>query len=295
MEKRKLLLVAVSVGVFLVIVIGAAILVFTPRSPGPVQSARADRPIPAGTAGSLNSGSPSSNGFSGPGSGNAQGTAPFEHIQTQPASVDPSEMVRNTGGYQGLQVPPSAPPTAIQENNFYINGDIPNQPVVVENDRGDASAVVINVPRPITAAVPDAAPSGRSSSPAAHRQAAQKPAPAPAQAAAKPPAAVAAVKPPAQQASAAKPPAQTQGKPYDTYWVQTGSFSTKVRADSAKERLTAKGITAIIENREVDTKTYYRVRVGPYTSSSEADYWLSIIKSIQGFEESQVWKNPVKR
>ncbi|MDR2501403.1 MAG: SPOR domain-containing protein [Treponema sp.] len=293
MEKRKLLLVAVSVGVFLVIVIGAAILVFTPRSPAPVQSARTVRPIPAGTAGSLNSGSASSSGFGGPGPGNAQGTAPFEHIQTQPASVDPSEMVRNSGGYQGLQVPPSAPAAAIQENNFYINGDIPNQPVVVENGKGDTSTVVINVPRPITAAVPDAAPSGRSSSPTAHRQAAQKPAPVPA--AAKPPAAVAAVKPPVQQAPAAKPPAQTQGKPYDTYWVQTGSFSTKVRADSAKERLTAKGITAIIENREVDAKTYYRVRVGPYTSSSEADYWLSIIKSIQGFEESQVWKNPVKR
>jgi hypothetical protein len=30
------------------------------------------------------------------------------------------------------------------------------------------------------------------------------------------------------------------------------------------------------------------VRVGPYTSQAEADYWLSLIKMLEGFEDSQV-------
>jgi DedD protein len=82
---------------------------------------------------------------------------------------------------------------------------------------------------------------------------------------------------------------------YDTYWVQTGSFSTRVRADGAKETLAGKGITSIIENRDVEGKIFYRVRVGPYTSQNEADYWLSLVKTINGFEESQVWRSQTRR
>jgi DedD protein len=78
---------------------------------------------------------------------------------------------------------------------------------------------------------------------------------------------------------------------YDTYWVQTGSFSTQNKAEGVKEILASKGITSIVENRNVDGKIFYRVRLGPYTSPREADYWLALIKTINGFEDSQVWKS----
>jgi DedD protein len=52
--------------------------------------------------------------------------------------------------------------------------------------------------------------------------------------------------------------------------------------------LASKGITSIIENRQIDGKTWYRVRLGPYTSEKEANYWLALVKSIDGFGESQV-------
>jgi DedD protein len=58
--------------------------------------------------------------------------------------------------------------------------------------------------------------------------------------------------------------------------------------------LAAKGITSLIENRDVEGKTFFRVRVGPYTSQNEADYWRELIKSIGGFEESQVWRSASK-
>jgi DedD protein len=75
------------------------------------------------------------------------------------------------------------------------------------------------------------------------------------------------------------------------YWVQTGSYVKKSSADSTKDFLNTKGITSIVTNTNVDGRIFYRVRVGPYVSKNEADYWLSLIKTIDGMENSQIWKN----
>jgi DedD protein len=258
MEKKKLLLVAISVGTFLVIVIGASILFFTPKN---AVSAVTAAPIPAGSPGAV-ARVPAENG---------------------PASVDPADMIRNSEGLQGLQSPPPSPAAIQQENNFYINSDVPGEAYVVEKtDQDPKTQMVINVPRPKTAAVPDTPPPPRQQAvPAAKPQtapsggttggntgggASKKPAPAP-----KPAAAV-----------------------YDAYWVQTGSFSARNHADTVKETLASKGITSIIENRDINGKTSYRVRVGPYVSRNEADYWLSRIKLIEGFQDSQVWKSQAR-
>jgi DedD protein len=65
-------------------------------------------------------------------------------------------------------------------------------------------------------------------------------------------------------------------------------LAAKVRADDAKELLASKGITSIVENRQIDGRIWYRVRLGPYTSEREANYWLALVRSIDGFGESQV-------
>jgi DedD protein len=90
---------------------------------------------------------------------------------------------------------------------------------------------------------------------------------------------------PASVAKAVKPASKT------SWWVQTNSYSKKAYADKAKEFLASKGITSVIMNGNVGGETFYRVRVGPYTSQSEADYWLSLIKTIEGMENSLVWKS----
>ena len=316
MEKKKLLLVAISVGIFLVIVIGASILVLTPKKNG-VETAR---PIPAGTPGFQ----PLS--FSE--------AVPYE--AGQPAMVDAADMVRNREGLPGLETPPSN--TMVQANNFYVNTDPsrnsgPEKAIASQ----EGSQLTINVPRPYAAAVPDTPPVGRAApqeisqvsqvpkeapqvsesagaatlsagepaatTPAVHT--AKPPAPAkpsvaiaPRPAPAKPSVTVAAAKPaakppaPAPARSAPSRPAVEPVPPraLEDYWVQTGSFSAQTRAEGVRETLASKGITSIIENRDVDGKTYFRVRVGPYTSQNEANYWLALIKSINGFEDSQVWK-----
>ncbi|MDR0655146.1 MAG: SPOR domain-containing protein [Treponema sp.] len=55
-----------------------------------------------------------------------------------------------------------------------------------------------------------------------------------------------------------------------------------------QETLSSKGISSIIDDRNLDGKTFYRVRVGPYLSENEAKYWLSLVKTIDGFSESQI-------
>jgi len=72
------------------------------------------------------------------------------------------------------------------------------------------------------------------------------------------------------------------------YWIQTGAFSARIRAEGARETLAAMGITSIIENREIGGRIWYRVRVGPYGSAEEANHWLALVSSIEGFTESQV-------
>ncbi|MFQ3547692.1 MAG: SPOR domain-containing protein [Termitinemataceae bacterium] len=90
---------------------------------------------------------------------------------------------------------------------------------------------------------------------------------------------------------------QKAGTPklYTDYWVQTGSYSTKARAETVKEQLASKGIPSLLELKELNGKTYYRVRLGPYTSKNEAEYWLSLVKSLDGFADSYISTMQVKR
>lgn len=294
MDKKKLLLVAVSVGIFLIIVIGLSILLFLPRRNASTLNAR---PVPVFTQ-SNNAVRPSTV------------TIPVEPIppepvqsepsRTEPASANPVDMLRNPEGIQSLQ-PPPAPATMTQENNIYIYGD-PSQPttLVEQVTRNNSSDLVIEIPKPATVAVPSSTPTSRipAKDPVQEKTSTprgpQKTAPAPTTTSPGPSGSspAAGAKPPSSPASKAPIP---QTRTREDYWVQAGSFSTATRAQGAKENLAAKGITAIIENRDVKGQNFYRVRVGPFTSQNEADYWLSVIKKIQGFEESQIWQSPVDR
>ncbi|MDR2020774.1 MAG: SPOR domain-containing protein, partial [Treponema sp.] len=187
MEKKKLLLVAVSVGVFLVIVMGAAILVLSPKSG--TAAAAIERPIPPGVS--------FSNTQPGP---------------VQPAPEDTADMTRNSGEIQGLETPPASF-TANQENVFYFLGDNPDQ-IVQQTGGEEKDRVVIAVPKPAAAAVPDAPP------------ARPKPAAAPARPAPAPPAG-----PVPRTTAPAAVPARPKAEVRNDFWVQTGSFSTLVRAD----------------------------------------------------------------
>jgi DedD protein len=245
MEKKKLLLVSVSVGLFLVIVIGASILVFSPRDYPSVTRSEA-APIPSGSPRAAVDGSREPVAKETPGTPQEAGQAPSSAV---------------------VEVQPKL------ENVIYINGDNAENAVRVERLNDGNTRTIITIPSPhenvITLAIPPA-------------DAAQAKPSSPPPAAAKPKAA-----PPESPSAGAKterPVSKT------AWWVQTSSYSKKAYADRAKEFLASKGITSVVMNGNVGGKTFYRVRVGPYTSQSEADYWLSLIKTIEGMENSLVWK-----
>ena len=242
MEKKKLLIVAVSVGVVLLIIIGIPLLMIAPR----------------------------------------------QNVESVSANVERDWVTAVEPGVHRLQ--PAVGEDAVTQASFADRV----QPVEnVFTPPADTSQITLSVPIPQTAAVPHApvapaqrpaaarpqaaAPAAKStppvqSTPVVKSEPAAKPAPAPKET----------VKTPAAK------PAAPAAKTHDNFWVQTGAFSTVARAESVKESLASKGFASVIDNRDIAGKTWYRVRVGPYTSETEANYWLALVKSIDGFGESQI-------
>ena len=229
MEKKKLLIVAVSVGVVLLIIIGIPLLMIAPR----------------------------------------QNLAPASNVERE--WVTAVERIQ----------PPAEPEPPARADIVQPVENAFSQPV-------EAPQLTLTVPIPETAAVPSTPPAQ------AHSPVTVRAAPAKAVAVAQPAPAKTSAKSETIKPLAAKPAAE-QDKTHNNYWVQTGAFSTKIRAEGAKESLASKGITSIIDNRDIDGKTWYRVRVGPYMSETEANYWLALVKSIDGFSESQVRLTQVLR
>ena len=85
-----------------------------------------------------------------------------------------------------------------------------------------------------------------------------------------------------------KPAAKkAEPKKITQYWVQVASYSNKKGAEGARSILDANKISSDIFTYE-DNKgdVYFRVRVGPYMTKSEAEYWQTRIMKIPYFEKN---------
>jgi DedD protein len=270
MEKKKLLLVAVSVGMFLVVVIGAAIVILSKQDADPSLIVR--QPYAPGMSGTI---VPNTSSIAEPAiipsvadipnaaeNNSAAANPPAATTDAnQPASVDAVSMLNNPEINVIKAAPAEKTPDSINHNYGDANyaADVKVESYVPEGlaraaESPKAPTATVSTPRATTATP---APTQVTKAPA-----------------------------PVQTTPKAAP-----AKVYNDYWVQTGSFSAKVRADNVKESLGNKGISSVIEVRNVNDATWYRVRVGPYTSQNEAEYWLSLIQTIDGFEQSQIWQS----
>ena len=236
---KKLLLVAVSVGVFLVIIISAAILLLTPKVQTQEGAVSLSRPF-------------------------SSGQTSFDNFSAANNDNQPRVAV-------------ASPEIRIEEVEV-----IEEKPAAVPGDKNDGDRIVIRVPQPSAVAIPETS--------AEKPKSQAKPAASATATAANTPKPAAPATTSAKTTTAAKPAVSKTAavaKKSD-YWVQIGAYTSIVRAEDVKEALSSRGITSIIENRQIDGRTMYRVRLGPYTSEKEANYWLSLVKSIEGFSESQV-------
>jgi DedD protein len=172
---------------------------------------------------------------------------------------DPYEYVRGTSEPPGLTPPPSETPPVV-----IVVGERPgSQP---------PPPVQPPAPRPEAKPAPAMVPPERASAPAkaAELQAAVQPA-------AKP-----APKP------AVKPAPEPQTVRVTEYWIQAGAFSSASRADEVSRHLEERGLAARTSTRDLNGKTHFRVRVGPYVSKDEAEKFLTWIRELKGFESSYI-------
>ena len=83
--------------------------------------------------------------------------------------------------------------------------------------------------------------------------------------------------------------AQTSTSSSRALYVQVGSFEDSSKADKARGDLEKKGYRNVsIFTLNDGGKTMYRVRLGPYSSKSEADSACAEISKIKDFKESYV-------
>ena len=96
-----------------------------------------------------------------------------------------------------------------------------------------------------------------------------------------------------------KPKAKMYAKPAASqiqilYWVQTASLASRINAERARDKLAAQHMKVEIFTKETAAGLTHRVRVGPFTNNTEAKYWLNSIKKIKGFENSYIAEEKIK-
>ena len=72
------------------------------------------------------------------------------------------------------------------------------------------------------------------------------------------------------------------------YWVQVAAYSNKKGAENARSILDENRIPSdIFTYKDNKGNLFYRVRVGPYTTKSEAEYWRTRINKIDEFSKAE--------
>jgi DedD protein len=189
----------------------------------------------------------------------------------------------------------SAPPKA-QDPHDFLSAPPPTPPLEQpQAQTKDGNVIIIYGDKPAAPVAPQGAPSASvaGETPAAAPEVLEPEAKAPAPAQKPAPAAAPAAKP--KKPAAAKPAAKPATVKVDQYWIQVGAFQSRGRADELKQALAEKGVAALIIVKDISGKSYYRVRVGPYSSQAEANDWLSRLKDFPGCAEAKVWKTAVTK
>ena len=93
--------------------------------------------------------------------------------------------------------------------------------------------------------------------------------------------------PKVQAAKKEAPKASAPAKAITRYWVQVASYTNKKTAENARTTLDSNKILAdIFTFEDANSRLFYRVRVGPYTTKSEAEYWMAKINQIKDFSKA---------
>ena len=261
MENKKTLWIIAAVGAFLLVVLGAAVIVYSPSAKAGQTIARV---------------SPSEKINDGWAPNNGMGPASVEHQLQFPNNGNPEQPLRANEVY-----------VVADKANVYEAPGIQNGTTIdlnslktIKETSAETSGQNINVTVTIAdkteaSAVRERAPRDFEKTPAKNVSAAEKSAK---------PAQVAIKKTEAKPKAAAKPAPSAPSK----FWVQVAAYSNKKGAETARQALGTNQIQAdIFTYRDTKDNLFYRVRVGPYTTKSEAEYWRQKITKISEFSNAK--------
>lgn len=279
MEERRTLWIITASGLFLLVVVGAAIILSTSTKGNKTQQA-AFNPTEGWTT-------PTTYAVQA-----IPATDPIAQANTDAVSDAPASP------FEQVTLNDTAVPQQIQADNLTVYAD----KTTVYSDETvttiDLNALKSSVPavtanNPTTAAQIASTKAAKTESYTYNYEqpkpvAKATPAPVQTPVPAKPAPAPAATSAPAKTAAPAKPAVPASLKVPDRFWVQVASYATKKNADDARATLESNKIPSeVFTYTDAKGKVFYRVRIGSYTTSSEAEYWKTQVAKIDQFADAQ--------
>lgn len=274
MEQKRTLWIVAAVGVFLLVVLGAALILYTPQSK---QATIANSRV--------TNNSTASNGWIS--------LAPSAPLQT---STNPDEKVDEESSVLSDKEIPNPAKTELrtEEVNIYAeNANVYSEKTELNKlgENATVKAETSEKPTTIVLTEPEKTAEAKTSKPEGSK-----------------PRSNVAVKNsvPEKQKAPAKPEHKNTAKTAKTeqnksvsakpsvkepeivqYWVQVTALTSRKSADEARNKLGENQITAdVFTYTDNKKRLFYRVRVGPYTTKSEAEYWRTKISKIDSFQNS---------
>lgn len=312
MEQKKTLWIVAATGIFLLVVVGAALILYSPslnQSSGAKSGLQAGFDPTTGWISSTKQGATpvpeSSLSFntetSAPNETAALTPSPFTSIDNNSESQKTAQnsdnalhadkltvIADNTTVYSNetttidlnsLKATPNNGNGIIAKNEMTANQINTNRQTEPKTSYEEPVAENYYTPAPVTKAAPE------KQAPKSTATATAKATP---KSTAKASSSTAVAKAPAPKASTAKKVAAAAKKTPDSFWVQAAAYTSKRNADEARTTLESNKIPSeVFTFTDSNGKTFYRVRVGPYITKSEAEYWQTRIAMIDKFASAK--------
>lgn len=289
MEQKRTVWIVIAAGIFLLVVLGAAIVLYAPEAKRNT-TASYQRDNGAIWMSPQFAEQKRSEQYS-----QVMDPEPAKPVVSQEQAASPAEPVAVIGldGADKTVVSDTMNVYSTGTTNVYTVEDMTTTIDLNGNSAGEASSSVVARNKAAENAIRETASVRRSEEVAEVSEPARvvkatpkKAAPAP-----KPVAKAPAAKPAAPAAKpAAKPATQAKtaapAKTPDRFWVQVASYTSKKNADEARAALESAKIQCEVFTADAKGQLHYRVRVGPYTTQSEAKYWQERIKTVPFFASS---------
>lgn len=303
MEQKRTLWIVAAVGVFLLVVLGAALILYTPaaRPTGTIADSRGMNngtasngwislaPSSATQTNNIGENSENQNSYNfeenSAQSNGAEFRADEVNVYADKANVYSEKTdlsgLGNNANVTGTQN--SIPQQTVINNTTTIDLTEPAKPVVVQNGKNIEAEKILNKNQTASVKTKNSGTAQneiKSVSSASTGKVVQK----------NVSTSNKNVKPAAtanKSNIAKKLTASTESPKETKYWVQVTALTSRKSADQAREKLGENEINAdVFTYTDSKNRLFYRVRVGPYTTKSEAEYWRNKISKIDTFQNT---------